>query len=650
MPPGPNGRSCNARTLPRVSCDVFMTTITVPSRLMRPVATRPARRAVITGFGVTILLGLAIAAATSMTILVTAAGSVLPGVTVGGVDLTGLDRAAASERLEQALPSLSTGEATVVVDGDREVVAYADLGRRYETSSMVDAALGIGRDGNPVADGVARLRNLANPVALPLLVHAFDADALDAIATTIAERFSSTPVDAAITPEATSFAVSRSNDGRVLEAGVVRSALATALDSTDPANVTLELTPAVVPAQVTTADAEAIAQAARDTAATLGLEVPGAAEGGEPLSISSETIASWLTFGPDYGSVQTGLHVDESAAAAAVTALVEKVDRAPVNAQITVASGGGLGGVIAGQEGRALVVHETTENLLAALEQRAAGSTIGSLALVVDVTEPVVTTAHAEATLPQMQMVSSWTTYYVPAEGNGFGNNINIGAWDIDGRNLAPGEWFSFWESIGPVTEERGYSYGGAIINGRSTQGVAIGGGICSTSTTIFNAALRAGLEMGIRANHFYYIDRYPDGLDATVSIFDDSVQDMTFRNDTADPIVVRGYGGRGSVTFEIWSAPTGRSVVITNPVTSNHRRASDSSVVDPSMAPGTSRRVEYPHDGHDVSRSRIVYDAAGNEIHRNDYFSSYATVTGIVVVGPRPAAEAEPPEPPAEG
>jgi vancomycin resistance protein YoaR len=267
----------------------------------------------------------------------------------------------------------------------------------------------------------------------------------------------------------------------------------------------------------------------------------------------------------------------------------------------------------------------------------------------VNVTAPAVTTAHAEAVLPRMQLVSSWTTYYVPGEGNGFGNNINIGAWDIDGRNMAPGEWFSFWGSIGPVTVEHGYSYGGAIINGRSTQGVAIGGGICSTSTTMFNAALRAGLEMGERLNHYYYIDRYPDGLDATVSIMDGWTQDMTFRNDTADPIVIRGFGGNGSVTFQIWSVPLERTVVITDPVTSNHRKATDTTQVVSSMAPGTSKRVEYPHDGHDVSRSRIVYDAAGNVLHRNDYFSSYATVTGIVQVGP-PAPAAEEPPPGEEG
>ncbi len=627
-----------------------MTTITAPGRLMRPISTRPARRAMAIGFSAALLLGLLAIVAASVAIGASAAGNVLPGVTVGGVELSGLDRAAATERLEAALPSLSTGQATIVVGAANEVVPYADLGRRFETAAMVDAALGVGRDGNPIFDGLARLRNLANPATLPLLVHAYDAEAIEGISASIAEQFTWAPIDAAISREGASFAVSASEGGQILEAADVRAALAAAADTTDPADVTLELTPTLVPPQVTTAQAEAVANAARNTVATLALEVPGAAEDDEPLSIPPETIASWLTFGPEYGNVPLALHVDEAAAGDAVAALVEAVDREPVNAVITVAAGGGLGGVIAAQDGRALVVDETTDDLLAALERRATGATVGSLPLVVNVTEPALTTAEAEAALPQMRLISSWTTYYVPGEGNGWGNNINIPAFDIDGRNLAPGETFSFWGSVGPITEERGFAYGGAIINGRSTQGVAIGGGICSTSTTIFNAALRAGLEMGIRLNHFYYIDRYPDGLDATVSIMDGWTQDMTFRNDTENPIVVRGYGGAGFVTFEIWSMPTGRSVVISNPVTSNHRRASDSTIVDANMAPGTSKRVEYPHDGHDVWRSRFVYDAAGNLIHQNDYFSSYATVTGILLVGPTPAAPPAEPEPPAGG
>ena len=64
-----------------------------------------------------------------------------------------------------------------------------------------------------------------------------------------------------------------------------------------------------------------------------------------------------------------------------------------------------------------------------------------------------------------------------------------------------------------------GLREGGAIINGRTEPQGALAGGICSCSTTLFNAALRAGFEMGARRNHYYYIDRYPLGLDATVFI-----------------------------------------------------------------------------------------------------------------------------------
>jgi hypothetical protein len=101
-------------------------------------------------------------------------------------------------------------------------------------------------------------------------------------------------------------------------------------------------------------------------------------------------------------------------------------------------------------------------------------------------------------------------------------------------------------------------------------------------------------------------------------------------------------------VRFDVWMVPTGRSVVLTDPLTSNHRTAIETTVVDTTMAPGTARRVEYPHDGHDVSRTRYVYDAAGNLIHQNTWFSSYRTVNGITAVGPRPAAPPPPASTPA--
>ena len=594
------------------------------------------------GFGVTLVVGLLLLAASSIAVGLAAGSNVLNGVNVAGVQLTGLDRSAAAERLADELPALDTGTAVVAVGETEIAVPYADLGRGYETDAMLDAALAVGRSGNPFADGIERLRSLIHPTTLPVVVHAYDPDALASIAGTVAAEVSHPPREAAVLRDGATFTVRESAEGRGLAGADVAAALGAAVDTTDPADARVELTATTLTPVVDTAAAEAAAAAATAMAARLVLTIPGADEA-ERLVVKPGTIAGAISFGPD-GAEAYAARLDPAAVTAAVEALAANVNQTPVSARIAVAAGGGLGGVIAGQDGRTLDVAGSADGVLGALARRAAGATVGSLALVVNVTEPALTTAQAEAILPQMQMVSTWTTNYVPGEGNGFGNNINIGAFDIDGRNMAPGEWFSFWDSIGPVTEERGYRYGGVIIGGRSVAGGAIGGGICSTSTTIFNAALRMGLEMGIRANHFYYIDRYPDGLDATVYMDDNFVQDMTFRNDTEYPLVIRGFGGNGFVTFQIWSVPTGRSVVITDPATSNHRSAIETTVVDPSMAPGSAKRVEFPHDGHDVSRTRYVYDADGTLIHQNTYFSSYRTVNGITAVGPTAAA------PPDEG
>ena len=190
-----------------------------------------------------------------------------------------------------------------------------------------------------------------------------------------------------------------------------------------------------------------------------------------------------------------------------------------------------------------------------ALQRRASGASVPAALLATTVTQPDLTTAAAQAALPRMRRIGTWTTYFVPGEGNFWGANITIPANDIDGRTLAPGEWFSFWNSIGEVSKARGYGDGGAIIGGRSVKNGALAGGICSTSTTMFNAALRAGLNMGERTNHYYYINRYPMGLDATVFRTDTYAIDMTFQNDTPDPLLIRSYTGYGFVRFDVWVA-----------------------------------------------------------------------------------------------
>jgi vancomycin resistance protein YoaR len=238
----------------------------------------------------------------------------------------------------------------------------------------------------------------------------------------------------------------------------------------------------------------------------------------------------------------------------------------------------------------------------------------------------------------RLARIGTWTTYYHPGISNAYGANISIPARALNGLVIAPGVTFNFWRDIGPVTWARGYRYGGAIINGHTDLTGAFAGGICSTSTTMFNAALRAGLQMGERTNHSYYISRYPVGLDATVFASGSWVTNMTWTNDTAYPIIIRSFNSYGVVRFDLYSVPTGRSVTLTKPIITNRVAAHDTIQYTTSLAPGVKQRVEYVANGFDAQVTRYVRDRSGNLIHTDTFFSHYRAVNGILLVGKAPS------------
>jgi vancomycin resistance protein YoaR len=599
----------------------------------------PPRRGLLVGFIGTLAVGFFGMLGVSLGVAAQHDGRILPGVQVAGISVAGLDRGAAAARLQAELPSLAGGAVTVVVDGTPVEVAYADIGRGYDVDAMVDAAFGVGRDGNPLTDGVARLQTLARETSLPFTARAEDTATINRVVGDLAARFNAAPVNAGVRYDtANGFEVTPAADGARVDRDVLRQALIDAASRSDlgPATITLATIP--IEPDVSTADAQAAASSARwMSASPLALQT-----GDETFALGIDAIAGLLGFerGADGAFAPV---VNEVALAAILETYSAKVDREPANAGFTW-NANGVSGVTPGVTGRALDVDGSIGSVVTALEGRAGGSLkpVASLGLVT--TQPPLSTEAAEAAASKMQRLSSWTTYYEVVVGNFWGANISIPAWDIDKLVIAPGEWFDYWDDIGPVTTARGYGSGGAIINGRSVANGALGGGMCSTSTTIFNAAMRAGLEIGARNNHYYYIDRYPVGLDATVFQSDTYEDTITFRNDTADPIVIRSYTGYGFVRFDIWGVPDGRTVAISAPSTSNARSARETTVVNSSLAPGTSRRVEYPHDGFDAVVTRWVRDASGDIIWENTWFSQYSAVNGVTEVGPRPAAPAPSP------
>jgi vancomycin resistance protein YoaR len=592
-------------------------------------AVRPSllgRRFWLSFFG-TLLLGTASVVAASLAVNVAHEGRIMPGVRVAGVPLAGLDRAAAEARLRAELPAPGGGGITVSVGGTAVWLSNEELAHAWDIDRMVDAAFAVARDGDALADGVERLRALTTTSDLPATLAAVDAAAVDRAVAGIVDRFRLEPRPADIRRRGVRFVVERARIGARLDAATLRAALVATLSSTSPhASIVLVTTDPVEP-PLTTADARRAVRAARAmTARALVLRADD-----QKFRLHPPQLARLVKFRSADGAFAAS--IDAGRLRNLVRPLGARVAQDPRDAWFAT-DGGRIVAVIPARDGLALDVRRSVSVIARALQDRASGAR-GPVSLVLAPVAPGTPTDAADAAIPRLQLLGSWTTYYLPGEGNAWNANIHIPAWDLDGHVVSPGEWFSFWNDIGPVTLERGYGYGGVIIDGRSVPNGALGGGICSTSTTLFNAAMRAGLDIGQRVNHSYYIERYPVGLDATVLKTPNSVTDMTFRNDTANPVVIRSYTGNGWVRFDVWGVSDGRTVSLSAPTTWGHATAVWTTVVNPSLAPGTSRIVEYPHNGFTAVVTRTVRDASGGILHADVWQSSYRVVNGITEIGP---------------
>ena len=129
-------------------------------------------------------------------------------------------------------------------------------------------------------------------------------------------------------------------------------------------------------------------------------------------------------------------------------------------------------------------------------------------------------------------------------------HNIFLSASAIDNHVVFPNETFSFNETVGKRTIERGYLLAPIIVRGELSEGV--GGGICQVSSTLFNAVDNAGLKIVERYSHSRRVPYVPPGRDATVSWYG---PDFRFQNQYNQPILIRAKGYRGSVIVTLYSS-----------------------------------------------------------------------------------------------
>jgi vancomycin resistance protein YoaR len=582
---------------------------------------------VLFGFGVTLLAVLILFAAFVVGLARAFDGRATAGVDVAGVSVAGLTRAEAEARLRERLPSLAQGTLTLSLEGRETRLAYTDLGRDYDLARMLDSALAAGHSGSAIERTVDQIRSLVRGTPVQSVAR-YDAAATGTLVGAAVEAFTRVPVDATAQLGADGrFGISSSTDGRRIELDQATAAVGEALSTTTTGDLTVEVGGVPIEPAVTTAEAEAAAaRAALMTDAPLELAFEE-----KTFSITDAMLKTWIAFAAtsDGGYAPT---IIPDKLKAGLEPLVGEIGRPARNARYMFANGR-PSAVVPGVTGRGLDVAGTTAAVGEALAARADGHPSSQVQLAVGSTDPQLTTAAAQAALPKLEKLSAWTTYFPVGIKNFWGKNIAIPTAKIDGYTLAPGEWFDFWTVVGDPSYAEGYGRGGAILNGHTVPTGAMAGGICSCSTTLFNAAARAGLEIGDRRNHYYYISRYPVGLDATV-VKGGSYQTMSFRNDTESPILIHGINGYGVVTFEAWGIPDGRTVSFSRPSISSWVNATDSVKEVNTLPPGVRRRTESPIDGFNAVVVRTVRSSAGAVLHEDTWFSHYAAIKGVVEVG----------------
>jgi len=559
-------------------------------------------------------------------------GRILPGVRVGTVDLSGMDRAAASAALAA---SYDLGDGRLILRtpaGDREI-PFSAIGRRADVTAMVDSALRAGRAGGLAERALGEIGQALRGTSLVPLV-TLDEPALRTRITGILAGLDRSPVNATISITTVGPRTTPSREGRRLDPGPATDAALAELHRVDaPADVVIDV--AATPL-LPVVDDEAVAIASVRTARLVHDVV--VTYGKSSWTIPASTVADWVTFDvtPE-GWVRPA--VDRDRIARDLGAVVEGVQLKPVSARFLSSKAGKVVGVVAARNGRRLDVELTASRVRQELLTRSGGDVPHPVVAEVVPIAPELTTEEATRSAPLMVRLGTWTTWFPVSDRNYYGANIWLPALIIDGTVLAPGQTFEWWRAIGPVTPARGFGPGGVIKSDHTEPTGALGGGMCSSSTTLFNAALRAGLQMGARSNHRYYINRYPLGLDATVSKSGRATQTMSFTNDTGNPILIRGIkirgaNGRGYVRYEIWGVPDGREVTISRPTVSNVRLATTITVPVTTLPHGVRKQVEYPSNRMDVSVTRTVRDADGHVIHRETYRSHYVLWDGRIEVG----------------
>ncbi len=565
------------------------------------------------------------------------AGRIFPGVSVAGVDLSGLSPNEAALKLNQTLSYPITGK-VLFRDGEQIWVASpVELGMIFDPSSSALAAYNYGRKGGlfNALSGQIGARGLGADVAPVVL---FDQRVAYTYLQSIASQVNQPVLEASLRVEGTNVVAEQGRLGRALNLDATLIYLGAQLQTFRDGEVPLVIYETAPKLMDVSSQAET---ARRILSQPLTITIPNYRQGDPgPWSFDIPVLANMLAVQvvDNGGAAEMQVGLNPAALRNSLNDLKVLVDRTPENARFVFNDETGqIEPIAASSIGRTMDVEASITTINDALLRGEHNVTLA----VAEQLPAVVDTATG-GQLGITQLVAEQTTYFYGSSAARI-QNIVASANQFHGVLVAPGEVFSMGSILRDISLENGFAEALIIYGGRTIKGV--GGGVCQVSTTLFRTVFFAGYPVIERHSHAYRVTYYEmdrsgakdaklAGLDAAVFF---PLVDFKFQNDTPHWLLMETYvnAAARTITWKFYSTSDGRN--ITWETTGPRNVVPPKAPIfeeNPEMKEGEISQVDYAAEGADVTVNRTVW--RNGQVYFTDSFQThYQPWSAICQYGP---------------
>lgn len=491
------------------------------------------------------------------TLRVAYTGRIFPGVYGDGIYLGGLTKAEATKLIDTQLANYQKTSVGVRAGNNSQTYAANDLIGSNDAADLVDQLYSLGRNGNALdqmSDQVGLLLFGSDKTVSSVSLSPKAAEVLSNMANSVARPVS----NANFTLNGNQLVINPAQPGQRLQLGLAALQLQSQLGQfkKDISLSTTTLNPQIDSALL--GSESSMVEPFIQTPLTL-------TAAGKSFQIDPQTIIGWLNVSsPQKPSIlnslgniynqqigETRVGFDRNQIVGYLGGLTSQINQDAQDAQLTI-SGGKATVFTQSRDGQKLNVPVSADAILQALS---GGQNSGPVKLAVDIQKAAVSSDTIDQ-LGIKELISEGVTYFPNSPANRM-TNIRIATSRFQGALIKPGQVFSFGDTLGPAGPEQGYTPSLVILENHEEKGY--GGGICQVSSTLYRAALLAGLPILERTNHAFAVNYYTapygvPGVDATIYY---PPVDLKFKNDTGHYILIQTHLEGMTLKFDLYGTKT---------------------------------------------------------------------------------------------